>query len=187
MYCLAGVSGHIDDMLLNVRAAGRIHAIDGCPKDCARQTLAHAGFTDAARLRLAAGLIGGIIAVRSPGLLTYMTVSRFTLDAHHFWIACGVGVAGLLVLISNSRGATRQPAGLALMWWCGWCVLGLVGVSGGLMLCRLPWVEPVTRIAYTVFDVGLLFSAAITSVLLFARMMAPEESSARESGSGIGG
>ena len=40
------------NVLLNVRAAGRILAIDGCPKDCARQTLAHAGFTDVAHLRL---------------------------------------------------------------------------------------------------------------------------------------
>jgi uncharacterized metal-binding protein len=52
MYCLAGVGGHIEDMLLNVQAAGKILAIDGCPKDCARQTLAHAGFTDVAHLRL---------------------------------------------------------------------------------------------------------------------------------------
>ena len=53
MYCLAGVGGHIEDMLLNVQAAGKILAIDGCPQDCARQTLAHAGFTDVAHLRLA--------------------------------------------------------------------------------------------------------------------------------------
>ncbi len=52
MYCLAGVGGHVEDMLLNVQAAGKILAIDGCPKDCARQTLAHAGFTDVAHLRL---------------------------------------------------------------------------------------------------------------------------------------
>lgn len=52
MFCLAGVGGHIEDMLLNVQAAGKILAIDGCPKDCARHTLAHAGFTDIAHLRL---------------------------------------------------------------------------------------------------------------------------------------
>ena len=28
MYCLAGVGGHIEDMLLNVQAAGKILAID---------------------------------------------------------------------------------------------------------------------------------------------------------------
>lgn len=52
MYCLAGVGGHIEDMILNVQAAGKILAIDGCPKDCARATLAQAGFTNIAHLRL---------------------------------------------------------------------------------------------------------------------------------------
>ena len=52
MYCLAGVGGHIEDMLLNVQAAGKILAIDGCPKDCALKVLAHAGFTDVAHLRV---------------------------------------------------------------------------------------------------------------------------------------
>jgi uncharacterized metal-binding protein len=53
MYCLAGVGGHIEDMLLNVQAAGKILAIDGCPKNCASRTLAHAGFTEIAHLCLA--------------------------------------------------------------------------------------------------------------------------------------
>jgi len=52
MYCLAGVGGHVEDMILNVQAAGKILAIDGCPKDCARRTLEHAGFSDIAHIRL---------------------------------------------------------------------------------------------------------------------------------------
>lgn len=52
MYCLAGVGAHIQDMLANVQAAGKLLAIDGCPKDCARQTLEHAGITDVVHLRL---------------------------------------------------------------------------------------------------------------------------------------
>ena len=52
MYCLAGIGGHVEDMIANVQAAGKILAIDGCPKDCARKTLAHAGFADVAHLRL---------------------------------------------------------------------------------------------------------------------------------------
>ena len=52
MYCLAGVGAHIEDMLVNVRAAGKILAVDGCAKDCVKHTLAHAGFTDIAHLRL---------------------------------------------------------------------------------------------------------------------------------------
>lgn len=52
MYCLAGVGGHVEDMIANVQTAGKILAIDGCPKDCALKTLAHAGFTNVTHLRL---------------------------------------------------------------------------------------------------------------------------------------
>ena len=52
MYCLAGVGGHVEDMIANVQTAGKILAIDGCPKDCARKTLEHAGFTNVTHLRL---------------------------------------------------------------------------------------------------------------------------------------
>jgi len=52
MYCLAGVGARIEEMLLNVQAAGKLLAIDGCAKDCALHTLARAGFTDVAHLRL---------------------------------------------------------------------------------------------------------------------------------------
>lgn len=52
MFCLAGVGAHIADMLRTVQSAGTIVAIDGCPKDCVRQTLAHAGFEQIAHVRL---------------------------------------------------------------------------------------------------------------------------------------
>lgn len=52
MYCLAGVGGRVNDMLVNTRAAGAILAIDGCDKDCARSTLEQAGFAAAAHVRL---------------------------------------------------------------------------------------------------------------------------------------
>jgi len=52
MYCLAGIGGRVNDIIVNAQAAGKILAIDGCPKDCARHTLEHAGFTDVAHLQL---------------------------------------------------------------------------------------------------------------------------------------
>ncbi len=52
MYCLAGVGGRVPDILVNVRAAQKILAIDGCPTECARQTLLQAGFTEFAHLQL---------------------------------------------------------------------------------------------------------------------------------------
>ncbi len=45
MSCLAGVGGHVNNFLMNTGAAGKILVIDGCPVDCAKKTLEHAGFT----------------------------------------------------------------------------------------------------------------------------------------------
>jgi len=39
MFCLAGVGGRVGGILEKTRNADRILAIDGCPLDCARQTL----------------------------------------------------------------------------------------------------------------------------------------------------
>ncbi len=52
MYCLAGVGGRVADILVNVRAAQKILAIDGCPTECAKQTLLQAGFSGFEHLQL---------------------------------------------------------------------------------------------------------------------------------------
>jgi len=45
MFCLAGLGGHVESFLTNTQAAGKILVIDGCPVDCAKKTLEHAGFS----------------------------------------------------------------------------------------------------------------------------------------------
>lgn len=52
MYCLAGVGGSVPDILANVPLAQRILVIDGCPAECAKNTLVHAGFTVFEHLQL---------------------------------------------------------------------------------------------------------------------------------------
>lgn len=52
MFCLAGVGGRVSDILEATKAASSILAIDGCPLDCARNTLQEAGFRDFRHLRL---------------------------------------------------------------------------------------------------------------------------------------
>ena len=44
MYCLAGIGGHVSGLVESTKAAKKIVAIDGCPVECARKTLEHAGF-----------------------------------------------------------------------------------------------------------------------------------------------
>lgn len=52
MYCLAGVGGHVDGIMRNTESAGKILAIDGCPVDCAKKILEHAGITGFAHIRI---------------------------------------------------------------------------------------------------------------------------------------
>lgn len=52
MYCLAGIGGHVDSIIANAKAGGRVLAIDGCALDCARKTLEHAGIAVTAHVRL---------------------------------------------------------------------------------------------------------------------------------------
>jgi len=44
MYCLAGIGGHISGIIQSTQSAKRLVVIDGCPVQCARKTLEHAGF-----------------------------------------------------------------------------------------------------------------------------------------------
>jgi uncharacterized metal-binding protein len=44
MYCLAGIGGHVSGLVESTKTAKKIVAIDGCPVECARKTLEHAGF-----------------------------------------------------------------------------------------------------------------------------------------------
>lgn len=44
MYCLAGIGGKVNDILLNTQAAKQIIVIDGCKLHCAKLTLKNAGF-----------------------------------------------------------------------------------------------------------------------------------------------
>jgi uncharacterized metal-binding protein len=53
MYCLAGVGGRVPGIMDTTRSAARILAIDGCPLNCVKQTLLHAGFQSFEHVQLA--------------------------------------------------------------------------------------------------------------------------------------
>ena len=42
--CLAGIGGHRSGIIESAKAAKKLVAIDGCPVQCAKNTLEHAGF-----------------------------------------------------------------------------------------------------------------------------------------------
>ncbi|OGG54905.1 MAG: zinc-binding protein [Candidatus Handelsmanbacteria bacterium RIFCSPLOWO2_12_FULL_64_10] len=52
MYCLAGIGGRVSGIMASTESASMIFAIDGCPLECATNTLKQAGFTNFRQLRL---------------------------------------------------------------------------------------------------------------------------------------
>ena len=52
MYCLAGIGGRVSGIMASTESAAAILAIDGCPLDCAKNTLEQAGFKSFEHLRL---------------------------------------------------------------------------------------------------------------------------------------
>lgn len=60
MFCLAGIGGRVAGIVKTAETAQTILAIDGCPLNCAKQTLEAAGFTAYKHLQLAdIGLVKG--------------------------------------------------------------------------------------------------------------------------------
>jgi len=52
MFCLAGVGGHVPDIVERTRAAAKIVVIDGCEKDCGKECMRGAGITNFAHVRV---------------------------------------------------------------------------------------------------------------------------------------
>ena len=73
MFCLAGVGGHVNNILTSTQAAGKILVIDGCPVDCAKKTIEHADFSEFLHFRVTdLGCVKG----KSPA--TDETINRIT-------------------------------------------------------------------------------------------------------------
>ena len=110
-----------------------------------------------------AGIAGGLYALYTPGLLEYMTVRRFSLDANHFWLAV------IALLLCSAFGFLRPPdrqnirktqAALSRLLWG---LVGLALLSGIFMLFKVEAFLGLTRVAYTVFDAALVVSLLISA------------------------
>ena len=106
------------------------------------------------------GLAGFGVTAVTPGLLSYMTVDRFRLDANHFWVALAVLAVSVWAAAFLSR---RQQRLLFVL-------MALTGISGVLMVLRIAWVDALNRYAYTAFDLGLTALAAVASVIITTRI-----------------
>lgn len=121
----------------------------------------------------AVGAVGGAIVATTPGLLAYMTVRRFSLDANHFGIACAVLAASVVVLLARPRPPIWFRAAERIVEGMEWGILALAGASGAFMLLKVAWLEYVTRLSYTVFDLSLAGAALMAALLIILRWGLP--------------
>ena len=52
MFCLAGIAGEVELIVVNTRAANQTLVVDGCDSDCARKTMQRNGFNDFVHFRV---------------------------------------------------------------------------------------------------------------------------------------
>lgn len=52
MFCLAGIAGGVESIVVNSRAANRTLVVDGCDADCAKKTMQRNGFTEFVHFRV---------------------------------------------------------------------------------------------------------------------------------------
>jgi len=52
MFCLAGIAGDVELIVVNSQAANRTLVVDGCDSDCAKKTMQRNGFNDFVHFRV---------------------------------------------------------------------------------------------------------------------------------------
>ena len=112
--------------------------------------------------------VGVIFLLGKPHLLRYMLPSRFDLDANHFLVAAAAFAAGLGAFVFE-KGRRAGPAGEGEPGRRGGsgpsaAVLGfflfLAVLAGILVFFKIPGIDPVTRVSYTVLDLAMAFLLA---------------------------
>ncbi len=116
-----------------------------------------------------AGFIAFLVkASFSPGLLEYMTLSRFSLDANHFWIAAIIFLITIAVMFSEKLDK-ESPASKIVIRKLGWIFIFVGGFTGILILLKIGGLSIITRLAYTGFEISLSFMALITIITIFLK------------------
>jgi hypothetical protein len=131
--------------------------------------LAHQKAKLLAWIVLAGVIVFWLIAAFSPGLLEYITLSRFNLDANHFWVAVIIFLISIATMLLKKFDEKSSGTGIVLRK-LGWLFMITGAVSGILVLLKVGGLSVVTRLAYTGFDLSLIFMGLTSVVLLFLRM-----------------
>lgn len=118
---------------------------------------------------LAGVIVFFLTAALSPGLLEYMTLSRFSLDANHFWIAVIIYLISIAIMFSRKVDEKTSGTEIAIRK-LGWFFIIAGALCGILILLKIGGLSIVIRLAYTGFDLSLIFMTITSIISLFLRM-----------------
>lgn len=81
MYCLAGIGGRVETIMVNTGAASEILVIDGCAFDCAKSTMEHGGFARFKHVRLSdLGMEKGVSPATDESIARVVEQGRLLLE-----------------------------------------------------------------------------------------------------------
>ena len=93
---------------------------------------------------------------------SYVLPDRLTLDANHFIISLAALIAGLYTWLMMKK---ENRAGSHLRKLQAWFLI-LAVISGFLMMIKFDFIYQIVRVAYTVFDLSVVFSVCISVIWL---------------------
>jgi len=96
-------------------------------------------------------------------------LSRFNLDANHFWIAIIIFVISIAVLLSEKVDEKTSGTEIA-MRKLGWFFMIAGALSGMFMLLKIGGLSFITRLAYTEFDLSLVLMSLASIISLTIRI-----------------
>lgn len=109
----------------------------------------------------AAAFVGMLIILLQPKTMRYALPSRFWMDANHFIIAAVILMIGFVYALQQNR---RN-------FYLIISTIAIASAAGVLILIKLPWIDFLTRISYTIFDLALIISVIVTIVLSFSDLL----------------
>jgi hypothetical protein len=120
----------------------------------------------------AAAVVGTVMLLAQPDLMEYMLPTRMWLDANHFPVAVAVMLAGVVALLWELRqyladhGQGRSSPGTITLWVLV-LSLAVAAASGLLVFLKIPALDTVTRVSYTLFDaaIAVLMAGVIVTVV----------------------
>jgi len=109
----------------------------------------------------AAALFGMLIILAQPKTRQYALPSRFWLDSNHFLLAAAI----LMIAFVYALRQNRRNFHLIIT------ALAIAAAAGAFILIKLPWLDFLTRLSYTVFDSALIITVILTIVLSFGDLL----------------